>query len=94
MNVEEALKKLNDAHLVAEFVGGSDKRIIGGTERSNELGFNVYSDSFAIYREGDTWLVAITGPGHLDTTRQTATLAEAISQTCQLYEAQTAKIAP
>ena len=36
MKVEEVLKKLNDVNLVAEFVGGSDRRIIGGIERSNE----------------------------------------------------------
>jgi hypothetical protein len=93
MKVEEALKKLNEVGLVAEFLGGSDKRIIGGTERTNELGFNVYSNSFAIYREDDTWLVVVTGPGQLDTTKRTATLTEAISKTCQLYEAQKAKIA-
>lgn len=94
MQVEEAIKKLNQVGLVAEFVGGSDRRIIGGTERTNELGFNVYSNSFAIYREGDTWLVVVTGPGQLDTSKRTATLTEAIRQTCQLYEARQAKIAP
>ena len=92
MKVEEAIKKLNEVGLVAEFVGGSDRRIIGGTERANELGFNVYTNSFAIYREGDSWLVVITGPGQLDTTKRTATLTEAIIQTCQLYEAQKAKM--
>ena len=94
MQVEEAIKKLNQVGLVAEFVGGSDRRIIGGTERTNELGFNVYSNSFAIYQEGDAWLVVVTGPGQLDTSKRTATLTEAIRQTCQLYEPQKAKIAP
>jgi|GEM_PF-1251539 len=84
MKVETALQKLNEGGLVAEFIGGTDRRIIGGTERNRELGFNLYTHSFAIYQESNTWFVVVTGPGQLETTQRTATLAEAIDRTCQL----------
>ncbi len=88
---EIAVIKLREAGLVAEHVGGSDQRIIGGTSRTKQLGFYVYTHSFAIYREEDNWVVVITGPGQTDTIKKLATLEDAVKTTCKVYSERTSK---
>lgn len=85
MEINQALEVLSKENLFAEYVGGTDKRIIGGTEVHKELGFKVYKDSFAIYYENPYWVVSISGPGQLDTTQQAASIESAVNVIVDFY---------
>ena len=74
----QVIEKLKAFGLQAEFVGGQGHRIIGGTKNSLTQGINVYENSFAIYRNSESWAVIISGPGQLDASSQHDTLEQAV----------------
>ncbi|MBW4619449.1 MAG: hypothetical protein KME17_08830 [Cyanosarcina radialis HA8281-LM2] len=85
MEVEEAILKLSRFGLVAKFIGGEDRRIMGGTEVTREREIVVYHHSFAIYRENTDWIAAVCGPGQFDTISEVKSLEEAVDEVCRIY---------
>jgi hypothetical protein len=85
MKINEALTKLFEAGLVAES-NNSNTRILGGIEKTAESGFNVYSEPFNIYCDGNDWVLAVSGPGQFDTVEQMKTLDAAVTRVCKIYQ--------
>lgn len=85
MTVDEAILKLFRIGIVAELVNDSKTRILGGTAKKTELGFNVYSNPFVIYGDRNDWVLTISGPGQFDTIEKLETLDVAVDRLDKIY---------
>jgi len=85
MDRQEALLKLTQAGLEANYIKGSNGDFLGGESIQSNGEVSVYTNSFMILKNSESWIAALPGLGQTDIEIACSTLKEAVEAICDFY---------
>lgn len=85
MDRQEALLALTQAGLKANYAEGPTGCFLGGESIQSKGEFSIYTSSFMVWKNSESWVAALPGLGNTDIEIECSTLKEAVEATCNFY---------
>ena len=86
MTVEQLIQRLSHIGICAKITSGTNDEVFGGRLQENVTDFNLYSDTFLLYKQENEWILSTPGSGQSFITKRYQTLDRAAEQIFELYK--------